>query len=50
MLEQIILYFQTSSDRWMEMLTAHLMVSLTSLMIAIAIAVPVGIMCVSQKA
>lgn len=49
MLEQIILYFQTSSDRWMEMLTAHLLVSLTSLLIAIAIAVPAGIMCVCHR-
>ncbi len=45
MLRQIILYFQTDSDRWLTMLTDHLLVSAVSLVIAGAIAIPTGVLC-----
>lgn len=46
MLRQITLYFQTESDRWLTMLADHLLVSAASLVIAVLIAVPTGILCI----
>lgn len=43
---QIIVYFQTSSDRWLTMLGDHIRISILSLILAIVIAVPAGFICV----
>lgn len=49
MIGQIGEYFQTSLDRWTGMLTAHVAVSLLALVIAAAIAVPAGVLCVRHE-
>lgn len=46
MLDHIISYFQTSSDRFWTMLAEHLRISALSLLAAVLIAVPAGYLCV----
>jgi osmoprotectant transport system permease protein len=46
MMAQIMAYFQTSSDRWLTMLTDHVQISLCALLIATMIGVPAGVACV----
>ena len=46
---QIIDYFETSSGRWLQMVTAHLKISLIALAIAMVIAIPAGFICVKYK-
>lgn len=49
MWEQIVTYFQTSSDRFFTMLEDHLRISLLALVAAVVIAVPAGFLCVRYK-
>ena len=49
MIAQIANYFQTSLDRWAGMLSAHVTISLLSLLLAVLIAVPSGFLCVRFK-
>ena len=49
MIGQITTYFQTSIARWTGMLSAHVAISLLSLLLAIVIAIPVGFLCVRFK-
>ncbi len=46
MWEQILIYFQMNSDRWFMMLKDHVTISFSSLLIAVCIALPAGILCV----
>ncbi len=46
MWEQILIYFQMNSDRWFTMLKDHVTISFSSLLIAVCIALPAGILCV----
>lgn len=46
---QILSYFQTGSDRFFTMLADHLKISLLALIVAVAIAVPAGFLCVRYK-
>lgn len=49
MWQQIVSYFQTSSDRFLTMLADHLKNSLLALIAAVLIAVPAGFLCVRYR-
>lgn len=49
MIGQIVSYFQTSMDRWTDMLLAHVQISILSLLVAVLIAIPSGFLCVRFK-
>lgn len=49
MWQQIVSYFQTSSDRFLTMLADHLKISLLALIAAVLIAVPAGFLCVRYR-
>ncbi|EOS22397.1 hypothetical protein C806_03736 [Lachnospiraceae bacterium 3-1] len=46
MYHQIINYFQTNSNRYLQMLTDHIRISLWALLMAVLIGVPAGLLCV----
>lgn len=46
MWEGIVTYFQSDMDRWLGMLQAHITVSVLALLIAVCIAVPMGVLSV----
>ena len=46
MMDQFTVYFAGNSDRWLSMTAAHIKISIISLLIAAAIAIPAGVICV----